>query len=345
VKTLTTTTQTGDAALLSLFNRRSATNTQTGLNLSSEGIGFASILRQGYDTPPQLSHCEFIPVETTEQAPLLQRLSHKHHLHKIPCISVAESDSFTLLLVEAPEVKPAELKAALRWKVKDLLPFHVDDAVIDVFDIPGQQQRGRTPQMYVVAARLSAVQDHINLLEGQGLQLAVIDIPELALRNIAMLLPEAPNGVALLHIAANSGTLIICRGDVLYLTRNIKLGYRQLANLLPRHTEQDEFVLEDAEPTPEVLLQAMDGIVLEIQRSLDYCESHFSLPPVASLVLAPMAEEVPPLMTYLSSNLGIPVRTLDLNALLNCPQHLDDALQSHCMLAIGAALRQEERAL
>ena len=345
VITLTKTTPTGDAVLLSLFNRRSGTNTQTGLSLSSDGIGLAAIHRQGHDAPPRLGHCEFIPAEVTEQAQLLQQLSNKHRLNKASCVSVADNDSFSLLLVEAPEVKPAELRAALRWKVKDLLPFHVDDAVIDVFDIPGQQQRGRVQQMYVVASRLSSVQEHITLLEEHGVQLAAIDIPELVLRNIAMLLPEAANGVAMLHIAADSGTLIICRADVMYLTRNIKLGYRQLANLLPLASGQDEFVLDEAEPTPEALLHAIDGIVLEIQRSLDYCESHFSLPPVASLVLAPMFEEIPPLMPYLSSNLGIPVRMLDLNAVLDCPQHLDDALQSRCLLAIGAALRQEERAL
>jgi MSHA biogenesis protein MshI len=345
VTSLTKITPTGDAALLSLFNRRSGTSTQTGLSLSSEGVGLAAIHRQGYDAPPRLEHCEFIPADSEQQTQLLQQLSNKHHLNKTPCISVAESDSFSLLLVEAPEVKAAELKAALRWKVKDLLPFHVDDAVIDVFDIPGQQQRGRAQQMYVVASRLSTVQEHISLLEERGVQLAAIDIPELVLRNIAMQLPEAANGVAMLHVSANSGTLIICRADVMYLTRNIKLGYRQLANLLPQRSGQDEFVLDEAEPTPEALLQAIDNIVLEIQRSLDYCESHFSLPPVASLVLAPMVEEIPPLMPYLSSNLGIPVRMLDLNAVLDCPQHLDDALQSRCLLAIGAALRQEERAL
>ncbi|MFU8838177.1 MAG: pilus assembly protein PilM [Thiohalomonadaceae bacterium] len=302
--------------------------------------------RQGHDAAPRLEHCEFIPADAAEHAQLLQQLSNKYRLNKSPCISVAESDNFSLLLVEAPEVKPDELRAALRWKVKDLLPFHVDDAVIDVFDIPGQQQRGRPPQMYVVAARLSTVQEHINLLEQRGVQLAAIDIPELVLRNIAMLLPEAPNGVALLHLTADSGTLIICRADILYLTRSIKLGYRQLARILTQDSGQDdEFVLDEAEPTPEALLQAIDGIVLEIQRSLDYCESHFSLPPVASLVLAPMVEEIPPLMPYLSSNLGIPVRMLDLNAVLDCPQHLDDAMQSRCLLAIGAALRQEERAL
>lgn len=319
------------------------------MTLTTEGVGIAAVERQGEQSLPRLSLCEFIPASgTTEMHQVLQELVRKYHLNKSPCFSVAASNDFSLLLIEAPEVKPAELRAAVRWRVKDLLSFHVDDAIIDVFDIPGQQERGRTRQMYVVAAKTSAVQAHIDLLEGDGIQLEVIDIPELALRNISTLLPESDNGVALLHIGSDSGMLTISRGGVLYLTRELKLGYRQLGNYLQTPDKlpgEDEFTLDDEESLPEALLHAMDSVVLEVQRSLDYCESHFSLPPVSGLVLAPMETDIPPLVSYLAGNLGVPVRTLDLNAVLDCPKHLDDTLQSHCLLAIGAALRQENRAL
>lgn len=316
-------------------------------------MAIAAVERRGEQALPLLSHCEFVPsTSDSGVAQILQQLAVRHRLNKTPCVSIASSDDFALLLVEAPEVKPAELKAALRWRVKDLLDFHIDDAILDVFDIPGQQERGRTRQMYVVAAKTSTVQAHIDLLEGQGIQLEVIDIPELALRNIATLLPENDNGVAMLHIGPNSGLLTISRGGVLYLTRAIKLGYRQMEKYLQapvseHEPNEDEFTLDEAEgeTIPEILIRALDSVVLEVQRSLDYCESHFSLPPVSGLVLAPMEIEIPPLMSYLASNLGVPVRVLDLNAIVDSATHLDDTLQSRCLLAIGAALRHESRAL
>ena len=295
-------------------------------------------------------HCQFTPTaQTSELKPALQQLASQPPLARTPWVSVAAEESFSLLLVEAPEVSSTELKAAVRWRVKDLLPFHIDDAVIDVFDIPGQQQRGRPKQMYVVAARISTVQQHIDLLEGSGIDLEVIDIPEMALRNVATLLPENANGVAMLHLGADSGFLTISRDGVLYLTRTIKLGYQQLCRHLESASDHrdsnDEFTIDEVEPLNPELARALDLIVLEVQRSLDYCESHFALPPISGLVLAPMVEAVPPLMSYLASNLGVPVRMLDLNAVLDSEQTLDDAMQSRCLLAIGAALRQENKAL
>jgi MSHA biogenesis protein MshI len=258
-------------------------------------------------------------------------------------------------MVESPEVDPSELKAAVRWRIKELIDFHIDDAIIDVFDIPGQQERGRPKLMYVVASRTSIVQQHIDLLEESGINLAVIDIPELVLRNIAALLPEDQSGVATLHIGREHGMLVITRDSNLYLSRRIDLGLEQLKEYLNAPTEEEEFVLDSKEeefvldseepPMPTQLQRALDNIVLEVQRSLDYYESHFSLPPVSGLVMAPLEENIPGMMGYLGGNLGIPVRMLDLNALLVSSETLPDELQSQCLFAIGAALRHETRAL
>lgn len=258
-----------------------------------------------------------------------------------------DSEHSTLLLVEAPEVDPSELKAAVRWRIKDLIDFHVDDAVLDVFDIEGQ--RGRTKMMYVVVARIATVQEHINLLEKAHVNLGVIDIAELAQRNIAALLPEDQSGVALLHLTPRGGLLTLTRQGNLFLARNMEFGTDHLAATLPGAASaqsDNEFTLDtEDDGVPPALRRLMDSIVLEIQRSLDYFESHFGLPPISGLVVAPLAQPVPGLAGYLGGNLGLPVRTLDLNTVLDCEQTLSDELQARCLPAIGAALRVEERAL
>ncbi|WP_127474641.1 pilus assembly protein PilM [Sulfurivermis fontis] len=253
-----------------------------------------------------------------------------------------DASQCSLLLVEAPEVDPTELKAAVRWRIKDLIDFHVDDAVLDVFDIEGQ--RGRTKMMYVVVARITIVQEHIDLLEGADVNLRIIDIAELAQRNIAALLPEDQSGVALLHLTPRGGLLTLTRQGSLFLARNLEFGTDQLLSALPASTESEFTLDDDAGPAP-ALRRLMDTIVLEIQRSVDYFESHFGLPPISGLVIAPLAQPVPGLAGYLGGNLGLPVRMLDLNTVLDCEQTLSDELQAQCLPAIGAALRVEERAL
>lgn len=307
---------------------------------------------------PRLDICRFIPATgAAEQQRVLERLRAELQLDKSTCISVAESDSFSLLLIEAPDVDPLELKAAVRWRIKELLDFHIDDAIIDVFDIPGQQERGRPKLMYVVASRISTVQQHIDLMESQEINLSVIDIPELAMRNIAALLPEDEGGVAMLYLGQDSGLLTLTRQKNLFLARKLETGTRQLLDYLTQGEAEVEFVLdpeegEAAEGTgrvgdemPQSLRYALDSIVLEIQRSLDYYESHFSLPPVSGLVLVPMAQPIPGMLEYIAGRLGVPMHTLDLNAFIESEQTLSDELQSQCLLAIGAALRQENRAL
>jgi len=333
--------------LFSFLNKRARIDGLSGIALRDDGIAVARAGTAAGGEAPHLRLCDFVPLEGDEQLPAtLSKLGKQHHLEAGECSSVAAHESFSLLLIEAPQVESSELKAAVRWQIKELIDFHIDDAVIDVFDIPGQQERGRPKLMYVVAARTRAVQGHIDLLEQSGINLQVIDIPELALRNIAALLPEDQAGVATLYIGPQHSMLIFTRQQTLYLSRRIEMGLEQLLNYANTPAEEDEFTLDGEESSmPAALQRALDNIVLEIQRSMDYYESHFSLPPVSGLVIAPLEQSVPGVMGYLGGNLGVPVRTLDLNALFESEEVLSDQRQSQCLFAIGAALREERRAL
>jgi len=245
-----------------------------------------------------------------------------------------DTHSHSLLLIEAPDVQPAELKAAVRWRIKDLIDFHIDDAVIDVFEIPEQGAApGRARLMYAVAARASKVHANVSKLEKTSLELDTIDIPELAIRNITSLLDDDIRGVAFLYLSAESGVITLTRQGSLYMSRNIDVGLKKMIAATGS---------EDLHPQTE---QSLDKIVLEVQRSLDYYESHFSQPPITSLVLAPMEQEIAGVLPHLSANLGIAVSMLDFNSVLDSDESITNASKIKCLLAIGAALRYEEKVL
>ena len=121
------------------------------------------------------------------------------------CTTVLDQAEYSLLLTEAPDVPVEELRAAMRWRVKDLIDFHINDATLDVFDVPGERVAGRARQMYAVAARSAVIQKRVDLLDAANINLQVIDIIELAQRNLAGLLPEDARGVALLSFTAGAG--------------------------------------------------------------------------------------------------------------------------------------------
>ena len=291
------------------------------------GIPYARV-RRHKDQPPTLELCK---VQTVENIGIrgaeIARITRAESLDDQVCITTLDIGAYSLLLVEAPDVPSSELRAAIRWRVKDLIDFHIDDAVIDVFDVPNQRATGSNRMMYAVVARASAVRSQIDLLTDAGLNLEVIDIPELALRNIAALLPEDVAGVAMLYLNETSGLITITRQTTLYLSRRIDMGYGSLGDDL------------------ETAVPRLERIVVEIQRSLDYYESHFSQPQVTNVVVAPIPQRIAGLDEYLSRQLGIAVRMLDMNSLIDAEMTLDPGVQAKCMLAIGAALREESKEL
>lgn len=208
-------------------------------------------------------------------APSLQRLVRQRDLRQVPCTAVLGSGDYSLILVDAPDVPPSEIRAAMRWQVKELIDFHIDDAVIDVFDVPARDGRsGR--RLYTVAARRGKVVQLIDFLTAAGLNLNTIDIPELALRNLAARLPEDIGGVALIAFERDHGLMTVTRQGALYFSRRVDCGSERLAAALA----------EDGGSS--ALKSLLDGLTIEIQRSLDFYERHFSQPAIAGIVLAPV---------------------------------------------------------
>ncbi|MDZ7803674.1 pilus assembly protein PilM [Thiohalophilus sp.] len=305
------------------------------MHLSDQGIAVAAVRYQGEQ--PVLVACEFVTASPAERPRALAKVLDGEALNGMRVSTVLNHGEFDLQMIEAPEVAEDELQAAVRWRIKDRLEFDINEAVLDVFTIPGQQERGRRPMVYVVAARQERVKQYIDELEGAGADLCCVDIPELAQRNLAVRLPEDARGVAMLSLGPDSGLLTLTREGTIYLARELDVGYRMLESSAAAAGSGDGLQLE-AGSSPDQQ-RALDTIVLEVQRSLDYFESHFGLPPISHLALAPTPAPLPDLLEYLGSNLGVSIKPLELGELLEAEPLPDRSLQAETLLAIGAALR------
>ena len=128
-----------------MFGRKPKANALVSVCPVPDGIALARIEREG-GTAPVLGFCDFHAMDPAESHELvLNKLVKTHNLDRYSCASIMDLGTYNLLLVEAPDVPPAELRAAMRWRVKDLIDFHIDDAVIDVFEVsdePGAVQIG-----------------------------------------------------------------------------------------------------------------------------------------------------------------------------------------------------------
>ncbi len=306
------------------------------MHLSDQGIAVAAVRYQGEQ--PVLVACEFVTASPAERPRALANVLDGEALNGMRVSTVLNRGEFDLQMIEAPEVAEDELQAAVRWRIKDRLEFDINEAVLDVFTIPGQQERGRRPMVYVVAAHQDRVKQYIDELEGAGADLCCVDIPELAQRNLAVRLPEDARGVAMLSLGPDSGLLTLTREGTIYLARELDVGYRMLESSTTTADSGGGLQLE-AGSSPDQQ-RAFDTIVLEVQRSLDYFESHFGLPPIGHLILAPTPAPLPELLDYMGSNLGVQIKPLELGELLEAEALPDRSIQAETLLAIGAALRE-----
>jgi MSHA biogenesis protein MshI len=291
-----------------------------GVCQGQDGLAVAHVILQG-DAMPRLNACEFLSGGIGDQASLLQGWLKKVGLSAAQSVFSLTVDDYQMLQVAPPEVPDNELRDAIRWQIRDLIDFPVEESVVDVFQVPRDIQREGARTAYVVVARQNLLRQKVALLKDTKLKLQAIDIPELVLRNIGNLLPNADRGVALLYFGSDSGQIIICRGGKLCLARKINVG------------------AESLRPGAPYWQDMVDSVALEVQRSLDFFESNFSQPAIGSLALAPLGFDPADLMVNLEETLGMAVQPLEIAQLLDC-QILPDRPEQ-CLLAIGAALRTE----
>jgi MSHA biogenesis protein MshI len=157
----------------------------------------------------------------------------------------------------------------------------------------------------------------------------VIDIPELCQRNLSAIMPQDHKGMALLVLREQFAQLVLTRNGLLYLTRRFELGKRPAVSL------------EGADgDTAEAQIDSV-SLALELQRSLDYYESHFDQSAIGDLVIAPGGARAAALAAALSTETGLRVSALNLT---DCMEVADGVTLPEgwlpCM-AIGAALRAD----
>lgn len=246
------------------------------------------------------------------------------------CLTLLNLSEYQVLPVETLNVPPEELKTAVRWKIKDLLDYHIDDAAIDVLRIPSD--KGAVPHhgMYAIAARNEVIRRYVMLFEEANILLSAIDIPEMAQRNIASLLEEPGQGLALLSFDEEGGLLTVTCDTELYLSRHIEAP---LSQLMQEDTEQRQ--------------RYLDRVVMELQRSFDYFERQFHHIELRKLMMAPLPLAIG-LEGYLARNLQMTVEEVDLYRIFDFSK-ISSGLQqdqlSRCFLTLGAALRFEEKIL
>jgi len=330
---------------LPFFNQKKKSSGRVGVSLSDNQLSI--VLTDVHEGIPYLKKYESVAIEKAgDEQKVLTGLVKDMGLEGEQCSFVLDSSDYSINLLEAPNVEQNELRSAIRWKIKDLIDIKIDEAALDVFPIPDDAYRNRK-MVYVVATRKAKIQSIIQMVNATGLELAIIDIPELTMHAISSLYLVGSVGQAFLDLRRTGSTLNISMDGNLYLTRRI-------------NTQLEPDVME-SENWPDL----RDRLVLELQRSLDYYQSQIGKGQITSLMLAPRQFDGIAMSKELNDRLEAKVEYFNLASYLQMNDDyvmsvvaltdqsvagvekqeasISAEMQQQCLLAIGATFRGLKR--
>jgi MSHA biogenesis protein MshI len=126
--------------LFGLFNKKKGKPGLLGVSLFDKDLALAHVGTTAGQ--PTLLACEYVTLATPQEGgKVLAEKIQSLGFEQTRCNFVLAPDDYSLLLVEAPNVEPAELASAAKWKIKDMIDRPLEQLAISVFPVPRDAYR------------------------------------------------------------------------------------------------------------------------------------------------------------------------------------------------------------
>lgn len=217
-------------------------------------------------------------------------------------------EQYQMLQIEAPSVPPEELRSAARYQVKEMVDAHLDDLTMDVLRVGDGEGRAAS-QMFVVAANNSFVRDVMSLGEAMHWDIRVIDVQDMAQRNLqTMLEPSRATGALVLSGGRQALLTFSAAGELFYSRRlDLPEGFMAMTwtaasvsepVAVDAYTPVEEYVPDyagssyspnfsttgaEAAPESQADIDRAQRFLVEVQRSIDLWERTWTQWPLAGI--------------------------------------------------------------
>lgn len=304
--------------------RGGRTSVQVGLYRTSTDL-VAARVRLDPDAGYSVEQVETADLRNQRDEQAVAQLVRAGILRNAPAVVVLGAEQYNTYPVPAPSVPPAEMRDALRWKLRDVLPYGPEDAVIDFVRLVHAQESGAVESLFAVAAPRRSVAQAVAPLFAANIDVQAVDIAEMAQRNLLNQLPGDETGRALLGLDESSALLSVVHHGALCFARRIQIPRSQGA--------------EDEDPE-----HVATRIATQVQRSLEVVERQSGLAPVRTVWVGPHPY-CALIARCISEQTGLECLQLELQAELRfdaATGQLPPEQASGALIAIGAALRNED---
>jgi type IV pilus assembly protein PilM len=281
--------------------------------------------------------------------------------------------------ISVPSLPKAELKEAVRWEIKNHLPFPVETAEID-FHILNEyvEDNVKKLNLMVVACPKHLIDRTLSIAEGAGLQPVHLDVGPFALWNILLEFGDVKKGetVALIDLGAEKTGIYLFKDGILQFSREVTPAGADITRAIMEGIGSEgepELIYERAEglkqemgipsePYQErtgnkstslskisfLVRPVLERLSAEIGRSLDYYRTQFNEERIDRLLLTGGGANLKNIVSYLAGELRLPVEHFNpLSETLFDPKRIETQLLNQMgslfTIAAGVAFPEPKR--
>jgi len=269
-----------------------ATRNLVGLDIGSKFVKAVQVT----ETSGQYKVTEFGIAEVNPQVSVpdtINELFSKKNFKTKRVVSAVSGRFVFVRYISMPVMSDEELVNAAKYELGKYIPVEVDEVLHDSQKLEElAAQEGQEPEMRVllVAAKRTFIDEHVGVLEGAGLQPAIVDVDSFALGN-AYELSGTINAqaiaqgklVALVDIGASKTNINIMSDTVSYFTREFYKGGDDLTDSISKKLSLEVKDAEALKRNPggemdkvnDCITSVVEDICHDINISIDYFENQY----------------------------------------------------------------------
>jgi len=309
-------------ALARWFGQRVASTDRIGIVVGPQGmVGARVAFPDGSAGRPRLLGIATYPSGSeSDWGDGMRKLARDLSAQHLLTVVVPHAQLVSLLQLSAPPTPPAERVGALKFRAREVSQIPVEDMLLDYLDVPGTRARGSEPPTYCAIAsraRMTLLRDAVL---GAGMRLEAIDVADMALCHLLGRAAGEGEALAALMLGNQGLRFVIVHQRSLSLFRSSTLNAEHFRDNLPDHVDQ---------------------LLLELQRTIDFYESHYTTPPPKRLLLMPDWPFNQVLVDALEPSLRVRPERFALSEVIVSAGMADGPAPDLAVLAVGAALRPQ----
>lgn len=365
---------------MALFFSKPAKVSFIGIDLGQSGVklvellnekGRARLVTYGYADFPPGSNASPLTDDPVRVAALLKTIIAKARCTTKKVISALPSSSVFSSIISVPASTDKELKEAIQWQAKKLIPVPLEDIMLDskVIDTTTGQptDAGAAPQgakknvarVLITGAPKTLVNRYVEIMKGAGLELISLETETLA--QIRSLIGKDRSSIMLIDIGSQRTNICVVEKGVPFLTRSIASGgmaiTQTIAKTLGLPYEQAESMKRDIRtmqtfaPTGDIspiLTTLLKPIIDEVRYSFNLYQGQTEggqQKHIDKIIVTGGSAMLPRLPEFLTQLMNVNAYLGDPWARVIYPQDLRPVLEeigSRFTIALGCAMRDIE---